>query len=694
MHRAKGWRRTRQGQGMLPVRLRIFSIRASLLAVNILVCCLSPAGASGKNPAAGGASTLRTITTAAEAHNLTREEASRAYPVNLHGMITSIDATSMPDHGFSAGFFHDSTGTIYIEFPAEMKNVPASGTLVEVQGQTGPGLFAPIISRENQHLRIVGHAALPANPVRDPLNILESGTEDSKWVEADGIIHSVIDHKSYVTMQMAMVGGTVGISLPVESGVDYARYIDATVRVQANAAPLFNLVNQIMGVTLLAPGASSIKILKPAPADPFQQPVLLIDQLLRWDHLAEQRHRVHMRGRVTLLWPAVSFCVQDSSRGICAQTAEDARLALGDVVDVVGFVDAVNGTPVMTDAIYRKIRSGDPIAPQALSAAEVLQGLNDSELIQLNGRVIGVNSEDSDTVLQLISEATIYTALLPNSIASSAASDWKPGSTVQITGICSMKFDEKSRTRGEGITSTRSFRFLLRSPKDVMIVEGPSWWTPLHMISVLTIALAGTVIALIWVIVLRKRLKHQAELLRASEERFRHMALHDHLTKLATRLLFEDRLHVAWETSTRYRTGMALLVLDVDRFKTINDTYGHQAGDEVLRITANRILAIVRSIDTVARLGGDEFAVLLPELPNSYMAKSIAARIIEAMSTPILTISAEISASVSIGLCFTPGGTINKEELMKRADAALYEAKQLGRGRFECIESTAEYTSS
>ncbi len=678
---------------MLRARFHIFEIRAIILAASILCCFLAPSAASGKNPSAANASTPRTITTAAEAHNLTREEASRAYPVNLHGMITSIDATSMQSHGFSAGFFHDSSGTIYIEFPVGMKDVPTSGALIEVQGQTGPGLFAPIISRENQHLRIVGHAALPANPVRDPLDILESGTEDSKWVEEDGIIHSVIDHKSYVTMQMAMVGGTVGISLPAERGIDYSRYIDATVRVQANAAPLFNLVNQIMGVTLLAPGASSIKILQPAPADPFKQPVLMIDQLLRWDHLAEQRHRVHTRGRVTLLWPAVSFCIQDSTRGICAQTAEDAHLALGDVVDVVGFVDAVNGTPVMMDAIYKKTGPGDPIVPQALKAEDLLRGRNDSELVQLNGRVIGVNSEDSNTVLQLISGTTIYTALLPNSVIHNAAGDWKPGSTVQITGICSMKFDEKTRARGEGIISTRSFRILMRSSKDVVIVEGPSWWTPVHMISVLTIALAVTFIALVWAIILRKRLKRQAELLRESEERFRHMALHDHLTKLATRLLFEDRLHVAWESSSRYRTGMALLILDVDKFKIINDTYGHNAGDEVLRITASRILAIVRSIDTVARLGGDEFAVLLPELPNSYMAKTISARIIEAMSTPILTIGAVISASVSIGICFTPGGTITTEELMKRADAALYEAKKLGRGRFECFESTSEYTT-
>ena len=101
-----------------------------------------------------------------------------------------------------------------------------------------------------------------------------------------------------------------------------------------------------------------------------------------------------------------------------------------------------------------------------------------------------------------------------------------------------MKFDEKTRSRGEEIVSTRSFRVLLRSPRDVVIVEGPSWWTPVHMICVLIIALLITLIALVWAIILRKRLKRQAELLRKSEERFRHMALHDHLTKLATRLLF------------------------------------------------------------------------------------------------------------------------------------------------------------
>jgi diguanylate cyclase (GGDEF)-like protein len=92
------------------------------------------------------------------------------------------------------------------------------------------------------------------------------------------------------------------------------------------------------------------------------------------------------------------------------------------------------------------------------------------------------------------------------------------------------------------------------------------------------------------------------------------LALHDALTGLATRLLLRDRLDTAVDAARRRQTGLALLMVDLDKFKDINDTFGHHAGDEVLRVTADRLLAAVRKADTVARFGGDEFVVLLADL--------------------------------------------------------------------------------
>jgi diguanylate cyclase (GGDEF)-like protein len=216
----------------------------------------------------------------------------------------------------------------------------------------------------------------------------------------------------------------------------------------------------------------------------------------------------------------------------------------------------------------------------------------------------------------------------------------------------------------------------MRSPADVAVFRKPSWWTPVHAVLVLTLALAATLAVLGWVVVLRKRI-------RESEERFRHMAQHDALTGLATRLVLQDRLKVALETAKRHQTGLGLLMLDIDRFKLINDTLGHQAGDEVLRVTADRIVEAVRKSDTVARMGGDEFVVLLPDLSDSQAAESIAAKVVAALSVPVPFAGRELPVSVSVRVCSASAGDLDAEALLKSADAALYHAKASGRNCFQ-----------
>jgi diguanylate cyclase (GGDEF)-like protein len=185
---------------------------------------------------------------------------------------------------------------------------------------------------------------------------------------------------------------------------------------------------------------------------------------------------------------------------------------------------------------------------------------------------------------------------------------------------------------------------------------------------VLALALTGTLIVLAWVVALKKRVKQQTILLRESEERFRHMALHDGLTGLATRVLLQDRLITAVDTANRHKTGLALLLVDLDKFKDINDTFGHQAGDEVLRVTADRLIDAVRKIDTVARIGGDEFVVLLTDLRDPHIAERIAASIVKNLAVPVSFEGGELPVTTSAGVC-----------MFKGADAALYQAKASGR---------------
>jgi diguanylate cyclase (GGDEF)-like protein len=146
--------------------------------------------------------------------------------------------------------------------------------------------------------------------------------------------------------------------------------------------------------------------------------------------------------------------------------------------------------------------------------------------------------------------------------------------------------------------------------------------------------------------------------------------------------LLQDRLEVALQSARRHDTGLALLMVDIDKFKTINDTLGHQAGDQVLRMTADRLTAIVRKSDTVARMGGDEFIVLLNELGKPQDAASFAGKIVTLLSASIPFEGHEIQVSVSVGVCAATVGEMDAEALLRGADLAMYQAKDQGRNCF------------
>lgn len=181
---------------------------------------------------------------------------------------------------------------------------------------------------------------------------------------------------------------------------------------------------------------------------------------------------------------------------------------------------------------------------------------------------------------------------------------------------------------------------------------------------------------------LRRSISHAIERKR-SEERLTHIAHHDQLTGLANRVLLSERLSQALSRARRRNTLVAVFFLDLDRFKAVNDTLGHDAGDELLRQVARRLRGSVRETDTVARMGGDEFAVVLEELDRSEEATLLAQRVLNSFATPFRLNCGEVGTSTSIGIALFPHNGKDVEGLLKCADSAMYRAKSTGRDNYQ-----------
>jgi diguanylate cyclase (GGDEF)-like protein len=163
---------------------------------------------------------------------------------------------------------------------------------------------------------------------------------------------------------------------------------------------------------------------------------------------------------------------------------------------------------------------------------------------------------------------------------------------------------------------------------------------------------------------------------------FQEMALMDSLTHIYNRRYFDELLRREAERAIRYHYKFSLLLIDIDDFKKYNDTYGHQAGDEVLRVVANSLIHQTRSTDFTARYGGEEFAIIAPHTDKKYIS-FLAARIVHFIANKdiVLNESIKTRVSISIGIATFGEDTLERNELVKLADKALYEAKKLGKNR-------------
>ncbi|AST08091.1 GGDEF domain-containing protein [Anoxybacillus flavithermus] len=176
-------------------------------------------------------------------------------------------------------------------------------------------------------------------------------------------------------------------------------------------------------------------------------------------------------------------------------------------------------------------------------------------------------------------------------------------------------------------------------------------------------------------------------------EQLARLSNYDLLTNVPNRQLFTKRLQHLLDTARRYNQQLAILFLDLDRFKYINDELGHYSGDILLQKVANRLKKLLRTKDTLARIGGDEFVVILPKLKDIQEAVSIAEQMIESLQAPFLLHHKDIYISASIGISMYPNDGDDGEMLLRRADRAMQKAKESGRNRFELYTAKLDYQS-
>ena len=444
------------------------------------------------------------LRTAAAVRALTVEQARQQARVSLRGVVTFFD------ENLYSRFVQDDTAGIYLQLSATTPPL-VPGQVVEIKGTSSPGEYAPIVVPES--VRVVGTAALPAaKPVT--YEQLASGREDSQFVEITGVVRSVqLDEVSqHYLIELATGGGRLSVyirHLPVQR---VEELLDGTVRVRGVCSTRFNQQRQLFAIRLMVPRPEDFVIEIPAPQDPFAIAARPIGSLLQFAPQEAYGHQVKVVGTVIYFEPGRQLFLQEGEQGVEVQTKAREPLQPGDRVEVLGFVSQGEYTPILQDAIYRRIAAGPPPSPSQVTPDEALKGKHDCRLISVTARVLDRAVHGSERYLILQDGNFNFNAYLKQAEGSDVFAGVEKGSKVSVTGVC--KIDPGEWRAGEEWRA-KTFRIELRSASDLRVLESPSWWT---MKKLLWIAggLGFVVLAAFgWVMILRRQVAERTRQLEA-----------------------------------------------------------------------------------------------------------------------------------------------------------------------------------
>ena len=464
-----------------------------------------PVGSPGQTSFEAAA--MPTLTSVSAIHSLDNREADRALPVKLRGVVTYSDS----DWHFL--FLQDATGGVFVR---HVDTPVTAGEEVVIEGKTKSGNYAPDITAF--HISILGAGHLPVPPAITAAQA-SSGTEDSQWVSVEGIVHAVGVHaigshgEIHGFLDIVTQLGKVHVwtfNLPQSYLEGLA---DCNLRINGAFGTIFNRDQQLMGYTLSVSRANDITILQPAPGDKAEQSQPIpISHLFRYSSKTDFSHRVRVRGVVTMNSLDHGLYLQDSAGGLQVETQSE-DLKIGDLVEAAGYV--VSGSsysPVMRDAVVRKIENSSPPAPAIANSANIDNRL-DNQLVRMEARLLRVINSTSGKTLVLESGTRTFNAQIDDDTSLLSFDGLRPGSLLQLTGIYQVQLDSDRLYRSD-IFDPDTFALILRSPKDIQVLKNAPWWNQERVLYILAVVLSFAAFAMVWVTVLRRQVRLQTAALR------------------------------------------------------------------------------------------------------------------------------------------------------------------------------------
>jgi PAS domain S-box-containing protein len=466
----------------------------------------SSSGVTAIPPPAGANTNLPTLTQIRQVRGLPASLASKSYPVHIHGVVTYQDPTG------SLQFVQDRSGGIFIDSQVtHMTSFPNARQLVDVQGFSAPGDYAPVV--EVQTVRVIGKGNYP-EPLSAPMQVLMTGAEDSQWVTVNGVVRGESVTNNTTVLSMATGDSVMDVVVPNESEHTTPHsLVDAWIEVQGVCGTIFDTDRNLTGIRLFVPGWDQVQMWTPGVDDPFALPVRSISALLEFRAGATGLHRSHVQGTVLARRLDGSFYLQDETGGVLIQPQKSSTpVKAGEAVELVGFPSVIDRLPVLQEAVVRPLKHGPvPHAARITADTPFNQKLNGT-LTRFQARVIEHSSSSSQESLMVQFGPWITDAILEKDQPNNLLAHIQPGSIVELTGVYLARLDDNRKVQ--------SFQLLCRNADDVRVLSWPSWWTA-RRVGWLFAGLAVTLgLALGWVTSLRRQVHQRTRELRASEERF------------------------------------------------------------------------------------------------------------------------------------------------------------------------------
>jgi signal transduction histidine kinase/CheY-like chemotaxis protein len=441
---------------------------------------------------AEGAEALPVLTAVEQIQSLSREDAERAYPAKIRGVVTCAWPDSL--------ILQDSTRGIFVPTPpsSSMEQVEP-GDYLEVEGVTDPGGFAPMLVASR--ITRLGTALLP-EPAHPTYAEMMNGSMDTQYAELRGVATEIKD--DYIMLLMR--GGRLKLYLDGSMPAERARYENALVRVRGTVSAAWDSASHhvIGGQATMHNPVFSVE--EEPLLEAFNAPLKHPGDLLMFDVQANEFQRVKIAG-VIIHARDGEYYLMDGTNGLRFTAKTAPHLLPGDKVMVVGYPRNTGSSPMMRDSIVHNISHGELPSPRRITAREILAAGNDSTLVTIRCKLVGAHSTRSDQILEVQAGTRSFQAVYRGH-----DEFWQRipiGSELDITGVYSGKGGVRT---GDGYFD--SFDLLVNNPQDIQLIEKPSWWTAQHTMSMLMGLCVILLVCSAWIRSLRKQVDRQTQSLK------------------------------------------------------------------------------------------------------------------------------------------------------------------------------------